>query len=241
MSKRALYRCGRALVLALCLVPPGGLAGPDVDEDFPEFASIRPNVEFWTRAFAEWSLGQVAVHDLDHPGVVYEVVDLPGPIEESYTDSQREFIEDLNESWSRRLRGLEKKSRRGEPLDDAEKAWALALVTNGGTGAIQNAHERVRTQRGLRERFRRGLEISRRYEDRFREIFHEAGLPEDLAYLPHVESSYQAAAKSSAGAVGVWQFTRGTGKLFLRIDSTLDERLDPIASARGAARYLRDA
>ena len=55
---------------------------PAVDP-FPDYESIRPNVEFWTRVFAEWSLAQVAVHDLGYPGVVYEVVDLPGPTDHS--------------------------------------------------------------------------------------------------------------------------------------------------------------
>ena len=85
------------------------------------------------------------------------------------------------------------------------------------------------------------MEISFRYDGVLREIFREAGLPQDLAYLPHVESSFQANARSSAGAVGVWQFTRGTGRKYLEINSAIDERLDPIAAARGAAEYLKDA
>ena len=83
MSRDALYRCGRAFLLLSCLVPLGGVGVASDDDPFPEYPSIRPNVEFWARVFSEWSLGQVAVHDLDHPGVVYEVVDLPGPV--SYT------------------------------------------------------------------------------------------------------------------------------------------------------------
>ena len=63
----------------------------------------------------------------------------------------------------------------------------------------------------------------------------------ELAYLPHVESSFQARARSSAGAVGIWQFTRGTGRKYLKITSAIDERLDPIAAAHGAAQYLADA
>jgi membrane-bound lytic murein transglycosylase D len=99
----------------------------------------------------------------------------------------------------------------------------------------------VRSQRGLRERFRRGLEVSGRYDATFRRIFREAGLPEDLAYLPHVESSFQASARSSAGAEGLWQFTRGTGKRFLKINAVVDERLDPVAAAYGAAQYFKQA
>lgn len=242
MPGHALYHCcGRAFIVLLCLALPAIPAGAAGDNEFPEFPSIRANVEFWTRVFSDWGLAQVVVHDLDDPGILYEVVDLPGPVEDSYTDSQREFIEDLNDLWRRRLRGLAEKVSRGDPLDAAETAWLSKLTAVAGPDSVDRAHERVRTQRGLRERFRRGLEISRRYEELFRVIFREAGLPEDLAYLPHVESSYQYSARSSAGAVGVWQFTRGTGRLYMRIDAAIDERLDPVAAARGAAAYLERA
>jgi len=208
---------------------------------FPSYPAIEPNIEFWKRVFGEWSLAQVAVHDLDHPGIVYDVVDLPGPVEERYTEEQQDFIEQLNEFWRDRLAALGDKIDARAELDDAEKQLALDITTEAGSMAIENADERVRTQRGLRERFRRGLEISHRYEPAIREIFREKGLPEDLAYLPHVESSYQAAARSSAGAVGVWQFTRSTGRRFMTINSAVDERLDPILAGRGAADYLAEA
>jgi membrane-bound lytic murein transglycosylase D len=208
---------------------------------FPSYPAIEPNIEFWKRVFGEWSLAQVAVHDLDHPGIVYDVVDLPGPVEERYTEEQQDFIEQLNEFWRDRLTTLGDKIDARAELDDAEKQLALDITTEAGSMAIENADERVRTQRGLRERFRRGLEISHRYELAIREILHEKGLPGDLAYLPHVESSYQAEARSSAGAVGVWQFTRSTGRRFMTVNSAVDERLDPILAGRGAADYLAEA
>jgi membrane-bound lytic murein transglycosylase D len=208
---------------------------------FPEFEAIRGNVEFWKRVFSEWSMGQVAVHDLEFPGVVYEVVELPGEIEPRYSDEQIEFIEDLNKAWQRRLREIERRVARRQPLDEDDKRLALLLTSAGGSTAVENAHKRVRTQRGLLERFRRGVEIGARYDAVMRRIFRDAGLPEDLAYLPHVESSFQVEARSSAGAVGVWQFTRGTGRLYLTINAAVDQRLDPLAAARGAADYLADA
>lgn len=108
-------------------------------------------------------------------------------------------------------------------------------------GAIADASERLRTQRGMRERFKRGLEISGRYDAAFRGVFREAGLPEDLAYLPHVESSFQNHAASSVGAVGMWQFMPGTARHFGMLNAAVDERRDPVASAQGAARYLNNA
>jgi len=231
-------------LLALILITPSlsaASAPQEGDDPFPTLPTLAGNVEFWKAAFAEWSMAQVAVHDLDHPAVVYEVVALDGPLEFPYTDDQRDFVDDLRESWEDRLEELERKVEAGKPLSEDDKALALKITTGAGTDAIEDAHRRVRTQRGLKERFRRGLEISGRYDQRFREIFREHGLPEDLAYLPHVESSFQGSARSSAGAVGVWQFTRGTGRNYMVVNSALDERLDPTAATYGAASYLRDA
>ena len=231
------------LSLALALLAPHGAAQDSAadDDPFPSYPLLEGHVELWKRVFAEWSMGQVVVHDLDYPAVVYEVVSLDGPREFPYTDDQRDFVDDLRESWEDRLEALEHAIARGKVLSDDDKALALVLTTGAGTAAIMDAHKRVRTQRGLKEQFERGLETSGKYLDRFREIFREAGLPEDLAYLPHVESSFQELARSSAGAAGMWQFTKGTGRNYLVINSAVDERLDPVSAAYGAANYLKDA
>ena len=210
-------------------------------DPLPAPEGIRDRVDFWKNVYAGWSLSQVALHDIDHAALVYEVVDLPGPAGERYTDEQSDFVRARREMLESRLRDLERKVLAGEPLDDAEKELALKITTTAGGDAIVGASARVRSQRGLRERFRRGIEISGRYDAIFRGIFREAGLPEDLAFLPHVESSFQAQARSSAGAVGVWQFTRPAAKVFMNVGSSIDERLDPVAAARGAARYLARA
>ncbi|MCS6947428.1 MAG: transglycosylase SLT domain-containing protein, partial [Steroidobacteraceae bacterium] len=68
--------------------------------------------------------------------------------------------------------------------------------------------------------------------------FVKLGLPAELAALPHVESSFDAAAYSKAGAAGLWQFMRSTGKLYLRIDEAVDERFDPYRATEAAAQLL---
>lgn len=208
---------------------------------FPSAPLIDAQTAFWTDVYGRWSLSQVAVHDKGCPALVYEVVDLPGAAGEAYTAEQEAFVTDVRVGWETRLTELAGKVDAGVPLSEDEKSLALRVSDACGTDGLREAPARLRSQRGLRERFRRGLAVSRRYEDRFRTIFREAGLPEDLALLPHVESSFQHSARSSAGAVGIWQFTRSTGRTFLRVSAAVDERLDPVASARGAARYLRRA
>ena len=99
---------------------------------------------------------------------------------------------------------------------------------------------RIRSQRGAKELFLSGLKISGRYVSLMQNILRAEGLPPDLAYLPLVESSFNVRARSSVGAVGMWQFMLGTGKKFLRIDDAVDERMDPMASTRAAARLLKE-
>jgi membrane-bound lytic murein transglycosylase D len=99
---------------------------------------------------------------------------------------------------------------------------------------------RVRGQRGVKERFLSGLKLSGRYLPQMEKIFREEGVPVELIYLPMVESSFNVRARSSAGAVGMWQFMPDTAKKFLSVTDAVDERKDPLASTRAAARLLKE-
>ncbi len=73
-----------------------------------------------------------------------------------------------------------------------------------------------------------------------KKIIAEYGLPEDLAYLPLIESGFRPKAYSRAHASGIWQFIPSTGKTYgLRNNYWLDERRDPLKSTVAAARYLK--
>ena len=103
------------------------------------------------------------------------------------------------------------------------------------------AAESVRSQTGQRERFLAGVIRSGAYIPAIKQVLRSYGLPEDLAYLPHVESSFNTAAYSKVGASGIWQFTKSTGKTYLRIDQAVDERSDPLIAAHAAAKYLKNS
>lgn len=208
---------------------------------FPMSAELSPRVDFWRHVYSTWALNQTAIHDYEYLGLIYDVVKVPGTVSDSYTAQQREWVEDKRSAVAQRLRYIELNADSPENLRGENRELYDMIVRIAGKEAIYGAHKRVRSQRGLRERFHRGVEISGRYDAVFRAIFKEHKLPEDLAYLPHVESSFQSTARSSAGAVGLWQFTRPTGLMFMKINHAIDERLDPIASARASARYLSKA
>ncbi len=78
-----------------------------------------------------------------------------------------------------------------------------------------------------------------KYIGLFRKILKENGLPQDLAYLPLIESGFHPKARSVAGAVGPWQFMPATARrMGLKINYYVDERRHPIKSTRAAVAYL---
>lgn len=92
-----------------------------------------------------------------------------------------------------------------------------------------------------KDSFTPGLVRSGRYLSMFRQIFADAGLPQDLVYMAHVESAYKTNAYSRAHAKGVFQFIASTGRRYgLRVDWWVDERSDPEKAAVAAAAYLTD-
>ena len=101
--------------------------------------------------------------------------------------------------------------------------------------------ERVKAQRGVRERTADGLKRAGRYLAQMQQVFIDRGLPPELSYLPVVESSYDMTARSFVGAVGIWQFMPATGRSYMRVDRLIDERRDPLESTRAAAAYLDQA
>ncbi len=79
-----------------------------------------------------------------------------------------------------------------------------------------------------------------RYLPYMRQMFADSGLPQDLAYLPLIESAFNPMAYSCARAAGIWQFIASTGNLYgLHRTYWIDERRDPIRSTQAAVTYLK--
>lgn len=81
---------------------------------------------------------------------------------------------------------------------------------------------------------------SGKYRDQMVKALKEAGLPEELSWLPLIESGFKVNALSRARALGLWQFIPSTGYKFnLHRDAWIDERLDPEKSTTAAIAYLK--
>ena len=75
----------------------------------------------------------------------------------------------------------------------------------------------------------------------FEEVLESNGLPQELKYLPIIESALNPRAVSRVGATGLWQFMYGTGKMYgLNVNSFVDDRRDPLKATVAAVKYLKE-
>jgi membrane-bound lytic murein transglycosylase D len=92
-----------------------------------------------------------------------------------------------------------------------------------------------------RKSFEEAYERSGLYREMMAAELRQAGVPEELSWLPMIESWFKVRALSRARALGLWQFISSTGSLYdLKRDRYIDERMDPVKETRAAARYLFD-
>ncbi len=234
MKPARMTKAAGLLALLILLSFSGLQANTD---PFPIPDVIAPNVAFWTKVYATYPTSQGLVHDNLDLNIVYEVIDLLPYNAPGADKTNRQRMKKANQKYEQILRRLADNPE----CDDAECRRVAALFPEPrGAHRFRQALPRVRCQIGQMDRFREGLVRSGAYIDQIRAIFKSYNLPEDLAYLPHVESSFNPNAYSKAGAAGMWQFTNSTGKRFMQVGYTVDERRDPLLATHAAAQLLRE-
>lgn len=217
-----------------------------IADRFPS-RGYEPRVAFWRAVFTRYGANQVILHDTDDLRLIYEVVEFKEGVGRSRAASRRHKrtvrarIHRLSVAMNRlRTHGPNPKN------PDAVQRSILKVVRSAGLqpsrALFRKLRHNIHAQRGVKERFRKGIIRSGRYLQTMEAIFESHGLPKELVRLPHVESSFNYASRSSKGAAGIWQFMPRTGRAYkLRVGRNVDERLDPVAATDGAARYLKDA
>jgi membrane-bound lytic murein transglycosylase D len=195
-------------------------------------AELEPDIAFWRQIYTGVGTDGGVLHDPEELGVVYETMKFPADI------SPKERSKRIDAAKKKYSRILERLALGTEGLNSEEERVAALWPKNTRRARFEQAAEEVRFQLGQADRFREGLIRSGAYRDHIAATFAKAGLPRELAALPHVESSFNTYAYSKVGAAGMWQFMRATGRRFLRIDSTVDERLDPYRATEAAVKFL---
>lgn len=223
---------GLLLILLLFVSSPVIAATP-----FPSYDCLKANISFWEDIYSRYSLTQGLIHDSDNLARIYEVISLA----EEGTPGARKINRKRSKRAKQKYHAILSRLAMGKkPLTAEEKRVRNLFGDHAKRHDFKTAADNLRMQRGQKDRFRQGIIRSGAYLETIKKEFRSHGLPEDLAYLAHVESSFNVKAYSKFGAAGIWQFTRSTGRRFMRVDYTIDERRDPFRATDAAARYLKE-
>jgi peptidoglycan lytic transglycosylase D len=227
------FICLSILLLFCTVITPRTLFAANL---FPRYSVIENNVQFWEDIYGRYSTSQAVIHDSDDLGIIYEILPIFNHRMPGASKINGPLFKGTKSKYSKILKQLAKGTK---PRTREEKRVA-ALFGKVSRKRLQEAADSVRVQIGQKDRFLEGVILSGAYMAEIKRIFKQQGLPQDLAYLPHVESSFNLKAYSKFGASGIWQFTRPTGKQFLTINYAIDERQDPILASHAAAQFLKN-
>jgi len=236
LGGKDLFRLLRALVLFsfvafLSVKPVQAQSTPNSENPFSVPPGLESKVEFWTKVYSEYTTRHAIVHDASNVEIVYEVVYLgEKPLSRRSRDRK---LDKVKSKYRKILRSLAKNRDPSKLTGENRRVYDLV------GGDFNTAARNIRVQLGQRNQFRQGLVTSGLYIDQIHEILASYGLPKELSALPNVESSFHLGAYSSAGAAGIWQFTRDTGRLFMRVGYDIDERRDPFLATHAAAKLLK--
>src|SRR5580658_5229231 len=194
---------------------------------------LEPDVQFWIRVYTQIDSNSGFLHAQYNLRVVYDTLHFPPGSSSAERERQVDAARDRFSAALRRIADA------GPAPLSPEDQRIRDLWGDGATPArLREAVDDIRFQLGQSDRFREGLIRSGAWETHIEEVLANLGLPAELAVLPHVESSFNPFARSKVGAAGLWQFMRSTGRRYMRIDGSVDDRLDPFRSTEAAAQLL---
>ena len=208
--------------------PTNGLT-PDTSPNQKVEANLDDALELCQLSQEFWQQGELerAVESLDRAYALILAVD---------TSDRPKLIqqkEDLRFMISKRI--LEIYASRNIVLNGNHNA--IPLTINRHVQAEINLFTKGRERHSFMNAYKR----SGRYRPAIVKALKEAGLPEELSWLPLIESAFKSNALSPSRALGLWQFIPSTGYKFgLNRDKYIDERMDPEKSTKAAIEYLKE-
>lgn len=228
-----------AAVAVTALVPPALAARTPGSTSFPRYKELEPNVAFWSAVFTKWTSRQVAFHDVEHLDLVYSVLSISDIFERLPVSQVDGAIRARRKAEGERLSAMLVRISNGQARTEEERRILKAIARIGHEPSYaRKLSEQVRSQRGLGDKFCEAAERAEAYRPMMTPILDSYGVPRELLALPLVESGYKVGAYSTAAASGIWQFIPSTGRLYLTINNSYDDRRDPVRSTEAAARML---
>jgi membrane-bound lytic murein transglycosylase D len=202
-------------------------------DPFAHPPALERDIRFWIRVYTEVTTDQGLLHDDRNLGLVYDVLRFDPA--SSPAERERQVMA-AKSRYAALLRRFAQGST--DDLTEHEQRVLHSFGERPAPADYRDAIERIRFQLGQADRFREGLMRAAVWERQIARTLSQHGVPAEIAALPHVESSFNLAAYSKVGAAGLWQFMPTTAKRYMRVDSLVDERLDPYTATEAAANLM---
>jgi membrane-bound lytic murein transglycosylase D len=241
-----LLRIASVLTLLIATASFPEAVRSDYNQSFTAPKQLAPRVQFWIDVFTKYGKHHVVIHHKLYPYIVFGVLDLTkegsymSPV--SFDNLKANRVKTAIGNIKRAVQTLSKGYESTDPLVKRVKQQMAKFSRDREFDYRRILNEDlIRTQTGIKEKFSDSIARSGRYLPTMETIFRSHGLPIELTRLPFIESSFDYKAYSSVGAAGIWQFMRGTAVKYMRLNSVIDDRRDPIIATQGAALYLKQA
>jgi len=206
------------------------LASELASASMPIPKGLQSDINFWEKIFHTYKPNHCVIHDKSNLNSIFIVKELPNSPRRRRV-AVRKYLKEVKTGLSNLGRGriarnnLERRIVKGTPSYMRNRNY------------YRSASHRIRCQRGVS--IRSSITKSHKYVGMIKKVLHRYKLPEELAYLPHLESGFNHKAHSRAGARGIWQLMKFNAKnLGLRVSRWNDQRTSPYKSTVAAAKLL---
>lgn len=216
-----------------------------IEKDFKPTATQKERAAFWLNVYGRYSSRFKIVHDRNHLNIIYGIIDFralyrqlgQGPT----TDSIAYRIESKILKQLKEKLHLAIQLKKQDSVSNLEVSQIRSFLSSvGAYSALETKEllEGVRSQTGQKDMFLQALFRSEQLLPHIEAEFRKNSLPIFLARIPFVESSFNAKALSSVGAMGIWQFMPETARQMISQEEQKSWS-DPILQTRSAIKLLK--
>lgn len=208
---------------------------------------VKSQVLFWEAIFKKYPSTMAVIHDIYSPQYIIDIIDYE-VFAKKYNKGrmfnlrEKRFIVSKYvkryEQAIKRFRRERKRALRYGPME--ERIYNVYKKDPKMLSKLYTGKVAIRVQDGLADVFAEAALRARNYLPYMEKIFLQYRLPKDLTRIVFVESMFNSKIRSKVGASGMWQFMPRTARLYMRVNSFIDERNSPIKATKAAASLLRD-
>jgi membrane-bound lytic murein transglycosylase D len=216
-----------------------------IEPEFKVTENLKRRVLFWMEVYGKYSKQLKVIHDRDNPALIYGYMDFRA-LYRALGNTKQADRKALNlekvilKNIATKLSMALSPNYDPEILSPKEKEEIKTFLSSSGAYGqteVKTLVANLRSQTGQRDEFLQALKRSFQLLPHIETVFRRKGLPVALARIPFVESSFNAKATSSVGAVGIWQFMPETARQMIGGEDE-SNWYDPLKQTQSAAKLL---